>query len=854
MSDSKQSDSSRLDLSMLLGSPVPTEVQIDDEALFARDFNGNLLRMEEATASELEQTVTLTIDGIEVTVQLAVPTTDSQGKVVRDAQGQPIPRPTTIYDATTKAFANRLGQDRANSQSAHQEHPIPTLCHKEHLPPIGVCRVCMVEATEMTRRGPRSKLVPSCIQRVTDGMIVNTVASEADPAAATRVRQSTSTIVELLMADHAPANVRDSNPKTTSNELVAIADRLGIVGSRFAPATIKRTADQSSKTIQVNRDECIMCGRCRRGCNDLKRNDVIGLAGKGYDSHIAFDLDDPMGTSSCVSCGECAISCPTGALEFQPSFIETQIKRLEDELKENNSGGAIVTAEELSRYSLFAGIPKKFLQFNGAAVVRRTLQPGQTLCTEGEYGSTAFVILSGEFEVFITSQRGAVRNRVADGIWGLFGGIKTVIEAVGGKARLSDLAGASLDDQQRILVDADDVIIGEMTCLNRYPRSATVVATQPSEVLEIKRNILYMLQRNSASREILDQKYRSRSLSNRLQSLPILEPLEENVRKKAAEALRDRVDLISVEPGQTIFEQGDPADHYYIIRLGFVKVSQTFQGTERVLNYLAPGSAFGEIGLLDDFRRIYAAEFEPDTPPGTRTATCSALDHVELIRIQGKHFRKLVQRFPEIRKAMGDRMRELLQRDEDAKEQMKQVETEDFLEQGLYLAQSLLVLDLERCTRCDECTKACADTHDGVTRLVRDGLRFDKYLVASSCRSCMDPYCLVGCPVDAIHRNGESLEIEIEDYCIGCGLCANNCPYGNINMHGFPKQEVDEKGRLQTVYQIRSSGKRKPVVQQRATTCDLCRSIDGKPSCVYACPHNAAFRMSGPELHQLTMK
>lgn len=832
------SDGGRLDLSMVLGTTVPTEVQIDDEALFARDIDGHLLRMEQATAAELQQTVTLTIDGVEVTVQLAVPKTDSQGKIVRDDAGQPVPRPTTIHDATAQAFATKPGQ----------ANPIPTLCHKEHLRPVGVCRVCMVEATEMTRRGPRSKLVPSCIQRVTEGMVVNTVKSEADPAAAGRVRQATSTVVELLMADHAPKDSADAS----GNELVAIANQLGIQKSRFAPASVQRTADESSKTIRVNRDECIMCGRCSRGCNDLKKNDVIGLAGKGYDSHIAFDLDDSMGKSSCVSCGECAINCPTGALEFQPSFIETQIKRLEDELTESGTEGSIVTAEELSRYSLFKDIPKKFLQFNGAAVVRRQLKEGETLCTEGEYGSTAFVILRGEFEVFLATKRGAVRNRVADGVWGLLGGIKTVVEAVGGKAKLSDFAGASLENEQRILVDADDVIIGEMTCLNRYPRSATVVATKPSEVLEIKRNVLYMLQRNAASREILDKTYRRNSLANRLASLPILEPLDDDVRNKAAEALRDRVELISVEPGQTIFEQGDAADHYYIIRLGFVKVSQTFQGTERVLNYLAPGSAFGEIGLLDDFRRMFAAEFELDTPPGTRTATCSALDHVELIRIQGKHFRQLVQRFPEIRKSMAARMRDLLKRDEDVRQQMQQVETQDFLEQGLYLAQSLLVLDLERCTRCDECTKACADTHDGVTRLVRDGLRFDKFLVASSCRSCMDPYCLVGCPVDAIHRNGDSLEIDIEDYCIGCGLCADNCPYGNINMHGFPMQEVDDKGRLQTVYQIRSSGKKKPVVQQRATTCDLCRSIDGKPSCVYACPHDAAFRMSGPELLERT--
>jgi Fe-S-cluster-containing hydrogenase component 2 len=160
----------------------------------------------------------------------------------------------------------------------------------------------------------------------------------------------------------------------------------------------------------------------------------------------------------------------------------------------------------------------------------------------------------------------------------------------------------------------------------------------------------------------------------------------------------------------------------------------------------------------------------------------------------------------------------------------------EFVDQGLYNSQRLLVLDLEACTRCDECTKACSDTHQGITRLIRDGLRIDKWLVASSCRSCSDPYCLVGCPVDAIHRDGQGKQIQIESHCIGCGLCANNCPYGNINMH--PRQ----KGNM---------------LQHTATTCDLCSSIVGpanwrEVSCVFACPHNAAFRMTGDDLwHEL---
>ena len=105
-------------------------------------------------------------------------------------------------------------------------------------------------------------------------------------------------------------------------------------------------------------------------------------------------------------------------------------------------------------------------------------------------------------------------------------------------------------------------------------------------------------------------------------------------------------------------------------------------------------------------------------------------------------------------------------------------------------AQSLLVLDLDKCTRCDQCVRACADAHDGVSRLIRDGLRLDHYLIATSCRQCKDPLCMVGCPVGAI-RGETRLEITIEDWCIGCGLCANNCPYGNINMQPFQMELED---------------------------------------------------------------
>lgn len=834
------SDDSQVDFSSIL--PGLASGPSEDEGLFARDIDGRLIRVEKATGQDLDEQITLTIDGREITVNKAVPTRDSQGNILRGSDGQPIPRYTTIYDAASLAFVHAPGD----------QHPIPTLCHKEHVPPVGVCRVCVVEAAEVTRRGMRRRLVPACVQLVSEGMEVHTVDSPADPNAAARVAASASIVTELLAGDHLPSEdgvLLTSEEDVPGNELARVARRLGVRKSRFPAPQAERGVDTSSFMIDVDHDQCIMCGRCARGCNWVKENHVIGRTGKGYETKISFDLDQAMAQSSCVSCGECAVSCPTGAMQFTPQFLDSQVQIVERELRAQHQDGEIVTPEELSQMPLFRGIPLKFLQFNGSAVVRRYLAPGDVLCREGEYGATAFIILEGSFQIFIGGKRGAVRTSQASGFRGWMGGLKTILQSVGGSAHLGDMGAASLDEGQVLIRTAEDVILGEMTCMNRYPRSATVVANEESEVLEIRRNVLYMLQRNEMSRAILERAYRQRALVGQMEKLPFLQNLDDEQRSRAANFLQDRVDLVTVEPGQTIFQQGEPAHDFYVVKLGFVKVSQRYGHWDRVLNYLGPGNYFGEIGLLSTAGELLRAMGGKEQFAGRRTATCTALDHVELIRLRSRDFSELLRRFPDLQEPLLASATTILERDRQAARRIEDAGNQDFLDQGLYLAQSLLVLDLERCTRCDECTKACADTHDGVTRLVRDGLRFDRFLVASSCRSCMDPYCLVGCPVDAIHRNGDSLEIQIEDYCIGCGLCASNCPYGNINMHGFPKMEVDDTGRSQRVYE-EVDGRRLPVVQQRATTCDLCRSVDGKPSCVYACPHNAAFRMTGEELLQ----
>ncbi len=753
--------------------------------------------------------IELTIDGHKVVMNRVKPSYDASGKIVST-------RLNTIYDATTQLYCEQLGEPA---------NPIPLLCHREHMTPVAACRVCVVEQERFHR------LVPSCYRSIEPGMVIKTIRTSE------KVKQTAKMIIEMLMTDH--NRPREQGRQYGENELEKLAKQLDVKPGRLPPPPKDRGQDDSSLVIAVDHNACILCDRCVRACSEVRKNYVIGRMGKGYSARIAFDLNDPMGSSSCVACGECMVTCPTGALSSR-SVVD--VKPWRDIKPEPQP----VKAEELKSQRLFQGVSDAFLRWNDGSVVRREFKAGEVICKEGEFGSTAFVIESGKVEVRIRTPLSHVRQERSGG-FGLLGRVVSRLVNRSGEKREDESGGSFIPvdapvslqyDKPVALLTPDDIIFGEMTCMSNYPRAATVIAAEETTVLEILRNVLYVLQRNKTSRKLLDDVYRRRSLDSHLRSVRLFADLLQSPAEfqRFVDFVRPRVQLIRVYPGQVIFRQGDKADHFYMVRVGFVKVSQRRPGGEAVLNYVGPGGYFGEIGLLSDL-----PELRDMVQSGTRTATCSALDHVDLVRITGDDFRELLASFPEMHRQFVAAARQRLEQNESERMQIERVPLDEFLSQGLLNAQSLLVLDLEKCTRCDECTKACADAHDGVTRLIREGLRFDKYLVASSCRSCMDPYCLVGCPVGSIRRVG-SKEIVIEDWCIGCGKCAVNCPYGNINMHGFVTDE-------QTIDPL--TGQRAVVVRQKATSCDLCRNIDGQPSCVYACPHDAAHRMTGQELLQI---
>ncbi len=685
--------------------------------------------------------------------------------------------PVTVAEGTTVFDAARI-----------HGISIPVLCHQQNERPAGVCRVCSVDCGEKV-------LQASCVRPAENGMKVQTDSE--------KVRKARRMIVELLMSDHPSPCARQRHSGDCELETIAKAE--GIGAPRFAKRISPRGQDDSSLVISVDHEACILCDRCIRGCDEIRHNNVLGRGGKGYGAGIAFDLNLPMGNSSCVSCGECMVSCPTGALTNK-SVVRTVLPN-----------GVPVAVEELKQLPYFQNVSGTFLELNANAVIKRHFKAGEIICREGDYGSTAFFILEGKVEIFLSTPMAHVSTD---------GGASGFIRKLTSRLTGADRQKPDRDRPRSISIDAsvdlaydnpvaelgEGDLFGEMTCMSMYPRSATVRASTDCVMLEMLRNVLDVIQRNKTLREKLEANYRKRALDDHLRTVPLFSSLS----PEFIESLASKAELVRLSNGDVICRQGEVADAFYLVRIGFVKITEEHPGGDLVLAYLGKGGYFGEIGLLAN---------------GLRTATVTALDHVELVRIDGADFMEMLTRFPAIARELTAVAREREQQNSRHMAAVTGISLDSFLTQGLMESNSLLLIDLDKCTRCDNCVRACADAHDGVTRLIREGLRFDNYLVATSCRQCRDPLCMVGCPVGSIRRRN-SLEIVIEDWCVGCGLCAQNCPYGNINMHPFEVMVKD----------LAQPGGQKAVVKPKATSCDLCAD-HAEPSCVYACPHDAAHRV-----------
>ncbi len=216
---------------------------------------------------------------------MAAPTTKSI-KLTIDGKSVQVPEGTSIWDA-----ARQVGID------------IPVLCHSPRMRPVGVCRMCVVDIGQRT-------MAASCVRPCEEGMKVD--------ASSAKVEKHRKMLTSLLLSDYPETSVRETS--TDNDQLLALARKFAIEhislpdGAEGRP----RGSDQSSPVIAVDHQACILCDKCIRACDELQHNNVITRTGKGYVARIAFDLNNPMGESTCVACGECMAVCPTGALTNKP--------------------------------------------------------------------------------------------------------------------------------------------------------------------------------------------------------------------------------------------------------------------------------------------------------------------------------------------------------------------------------------------------------------------------------------------------------------------------------------------------------------------------------------------------------
>jgi Fe-S-cluster-containing hydrogenase component 2/thioredoxin reductase len=289
--------------------------------------------------------------------------------------------------------------------------------------------------------------------------------------------------------------------------------------------------------------------------------------------------------------------------------------------------------------------------------------------------------------------------------------------------------------------------------------------------------------------------------------------------------------------GDTIYEQGDSGEAMHLIRRGSINLRRVTDGGPPVLvAELRAGELIGEMSLMGD-------------PVRRETAVAGVA--TETIEINRQQFLALI--------ALNDAGIESLQQRVSAQAlslSQMEVRTEStgimqfLMNEGLGEATNTLIIDERLCVGCDNCEKACAETHNGISRLNRsEGPSYAYIHIPISCRHCEHPHCMKDCPPNAINR-GLDGEVFIDDTCIGCGNCEANCPYDVIRME-YPAPK--KPGLFAWMFLGRGHGPGEepgyahaPDAQKRAVKCDACINQRGGPACVAACPTGAAKRL-GPE-------
>lgn len=406
-------------------------------------------------------------------------------------------------------------------------------------------------------------------------------------------------------------------------------------------------------------------------------------------------------------------------------------------------------------------------------------------------------------------------------------------------AQGSVLVELDRDDPSKVVPIPQGSIFGEVGLISGRRRGATIRAGEPTIAVEMSRN--------AALKLIATAPAAGRAVTRISIERQLLQVFGSGLTKDDVAELVAGAEVQNKRAGEVVLAEGDEGQDVFIIRRGSMIVEKAIGGKQVFLNYLPAGAYFGEMAVIDHAPRV---------------ATVKAAIKSEVIRLPGEAFAALLERKPALR--------ERARQDTEARRKINQFiegekanfsgavdmysATAQFLvDNGLGEATDALLIDETLCVGCDNCEKACADSHEGLSRLNREAGRTYAHLhVPTSCRHCEHPHCMADCPPNAIRRGADG-EVFIDDSCIGCGNCQRNCPYGVIRMDSVPPAKP---GLLSWLFFGSGPGPGEPSKKWRkknatgadeakkAIKCDMCSGIEGGPACVRACPTGAAIRVS----------
>jgi len=507
----------------------------------------------------------------------------------------------------------------------------------------------------------------------------------------------------------------------------------------------------------------------------------------------------------------------------------------------------------------------------------RRYRQGELIVRQGDYGNSAFLVMSGNVRVVLRpglppsllGRREPARKSVFRLLAQMWSNRKEPEslkaselkgdKRIGARVGEGDEVKVFLQDVPRVLSEQKTDLIqpgelfGEIAALSRMARTATVFAeSEEAELLEIRwQGLRDIMRYDEALRKQVDAIYRERALRSALRQVPVFRRLSDEALQEviARTELRTYGDYDwsgeykrlaqAAATGErkqepTIAEEGDYPNGVVLIRSGFARVSQKFGHGHRTLNYLGSGQFYGFEEIAHNWRN-------PASPVPLQYSL-RVIGYAHVIVIPTTIMEKIVlpaapqeELPPLITPVEPSEIPSAPSKDAAAKIGSEMLE---FLtESRFFNGTATMVIDLERCTRCDDCVRACAAAHDNNPRFLRHGPSHGRIMIANACMHCVDPVCMIGCPTGAIHRGAFGGEVVINPVtCIGCKACFNNCPYEAIRM----VEIRDESGDFLTDKELN------PII--KATKCDLCVEQVGGPACQRACPHGALARLNLNEI------